>query len=104
MVDTSQAGSGGELIVLVELEDGVRLDDDLSAAIRRELRSRLSPRHVPDRIVDVPEIPYTLTGKRCEVPVKRLLCGVPIGEVVAPESLRNPASLASLALAAEGRR
>ena len=104
VVDTSQAGSGGELIVLVELEDGVRLDDDLAAAIRRALRSRLSPRHVPDRIVDVPEIPYTLTGKRCEVPVKRLLCGAPIGEVVARESLRNPGSLESVALAAGGRR
>lgn len=50
---------------------------------------RLSPRHVPDRILAVPAIPYTVTGKKCEVPVKRLLRGEPADLVIARESLRH---------------
>jgi len=96
VVDTSSAGAGGELILLAELSDDVELDDALRERIRNELRTRLSPRHIPDRILAIPAVPYTVTGKKCEVPVKRLLRGEPAEQVIAPESLRNPESLDSL--------
>ena len=62
-------------MLFVVLADGLTLDDDLRAGIARALRSQLSPRHVPDTIRAVPAIPRTLTGKKLEVPVKRLLRG-----------------------------
>jgi acetoacetyl-CoA synthetase len=96
VVDTSAAGAGGELILLTELSDDVELDDALRDRIRAELRVRLSPRHIPDRILAIAAVPYTVTGKKCEVPVKRLLQGAPPEQVVARESLRNPESLDSL--------
>src|SRR5262249_16011306 len=59
VVDTSEAGAGGELLVLVVLDDGYELDDRLVAAIRTELRTRLSPRHAPNAILRIPDVPYT---------------------------------------------
>ncbi len=57
---------------------GVRVDEALRAKIREALRRELSPRHVPDEIISAPAVPRTLTGKKLEVPVKRLLQQVPI--------------------------
>ena len=57
------------------------------------LRNALSPRHVPDTIVALPAIPHTLTGKKLELPVKRILTGVPAAEVVSTDALVDPASL-----------
>jgi len=61
--------------------------------LRKELRSSLSPRHVPNRFVAVAEIPRTLNGKKCEVPVKKILAGTPPERAVSRDALRNPASL-----------
>ena len=66
---------------------------ELTAAINRALRTRLSPRHVPDRIVQVSAIPHTLSGKRIEVPVKKILMGVPVEQAASRESLANPEAL-----------
>ena len=57
----------------------------------------LSPRHVPDRIIEVPEIPRTLNGKKLEIPVKRLLLGEPLSVAVSEGAVANPASLAVFA-------
>jgi acetoacetyl-CoA synthetase len=82
-----------ELILFVVLREGLELDDALRARIAGALRDSLSPRHTPDTIVAVPVIPQTLTGKKLELPVKRILTGVPPAEVVSPDALVNPASI-----------
>jgi acetoacetyl-CoA synthetase len=95
-------GGAGELLLFVVLADGVVLDDELSASIGRSLRSQLSPRHVPDMIRAVPAIPRTLTGKKLEAPVKRILRGVPVEAVASRDALLDPAALdAFTAIAAE---
>jgi acetoacetyl-CoA synthetase len=86
-------GGAGELILFVVLADGVELDDDLRSSIARRLRSQLSPRHVPDAIQTVRAIPRTLTGKKLEMPVKRILRGDPADVVASRESLLDPTAL-----------
>ncbi len=83
--------------IFVVLADGVALDDALIARIRTAIRETLSQRHVPDAIVAVPAVPRTLTGKKMEVPVKRLLLGRPLAEVAAPGAVADPAALAFFA-------
>jgi acetoacetyl-CoA synthetase len=83
----------GELVLFVALVPGASLDDDLRSAIARELRTELSPRHVPDVIVAVPSVPRTLSGKKLEVPVKRILRGAAADAVASRSSLADPASL-----------
>ncbi|MFN4100235.1 MAG: acetoacetate--CoA ligase, partial [Pararhodobacter sp.] len=63
------------------------------AEIVKRLRSERSPRHVPDEIVEAPEIPTTLTGKKMEVPVRKLLLGQPVGKVASRDATKNPAAL-----------
>jgi acetoacetyl-CoA synthetase len=84
---------GDELILFVVLRPGATLDETLRARIVRELRAALSPRHVPDRILAVPAVPRTLSGKKLEVPVKRILTGTPPEVAASRGSLANPASL-----------
>ena len=76
--------------------DGSVLDDDLTARIRPRLRSELSPRHVPDEIHQVPGIPRTLSGKKLEVPVRKILLGTPLADAADPDALANPEVLALL--------
>jgi acetoacetyl-CoA synthetase len=82
-----------ELLLFVALKEGMALDDALRARIRDELRVALSPRHVPDRIVAVPGVPRTLSGKKLEVPLKRILGGTPADVAASRGSLANPESL-----------
>ena len=86
-------GGAGELVLFVVLADGVVLDGELSAGIAGALRSQLSPRHVPDTIRAVPAIPRTLTGKKLEAPVKRMLRGEPAESVASRDSLLDPTAL-----------
>jgi acetoacetyl-CoA synthetase len=79
--------------LFVQLAGGLRLDDELRDKIRDRLRREYTPRHVPDRIVQVPEIPVTLTGKKMEVPVRRILLGAPADEAANRNAMANPASL-----------
>ncbi|MDX3657981.1 acetoacetate--CoA ligase [Streptomyces sp. ID05-26A] len=90
VIDTSGA-TEGELLCFVVLE-GVALAD-VEPLLRRELRASLSPRHVPNRFVAVAEIPRTLNGKKCEVPVKKILAGMDPDRAVSRGALRNPESL-----------
>lgn len=69
------------------------LDEDLMQRIRREIRTRCSPRHVPDEIIAVPSIPYTLSGKKTEMPVKRILMGAHPDQVISRDTLRDPSAL-----------
>lgn len=86
-------GGAGELWLFVALAPGVDEPDDLPVRIAALLRSELSPRHVPDRLEVVPAVPRTLSGKKCEVPVKRILGGTPVDEAVSRESLADPAAI-----------
>ena len=86
-------GGVGELILLVSCRPGVGLDEDLRRSIRSSLQTELSPRHVPDVIDQVPAIPRTLSGKKLEVPIKRLLLGRPADEVASRGSLSDPSAL-----------
>jgi acetoacetyl-CoA synthetase len=90
VVDTGQLGRDGRLILYVVPADGRELDDDLTARIRAQLRSELSPRHVPDEIHQVPGIPRTLSGKKLEVPVRKILLGTPLADAADPDALANP--------------
>jgi acetoacetyl-CoA synthetase len=95
---------GGELWMplFVVLAEGVTLDDDLTAQIKRRIREDCSPRHVPNEVRQVSEIPRTLSGKILEVPVKRILTGTPVAQAASVESLANPQALDYfVALAAE---
>jgi acetoacetyl-CoA synthetase len=82
-----------ELLLFLALREGKALDEELEARIRRALRESLSPRHVPDRIVAVPAVPRTLSGKKLEVPVKRILTGTPADVAASRGSLANPHAL-----------
>jgi acetoacetyl-CoA synthetase len=86
-------GGPGSLRLFVLLVPGLALDDDLRRGIATRLRTDLSPRHVPDEIVAVPAIPRTLTGKRLEVPVKRILRGAEPDDVASRDALTDPTSL-----------
>lgn len=79
--------------LFVVLEDGATLDDDLTAEIKRRIREQCSPRHVPDEIFQIEEVPRTLSGKVLEVPVKRILMGEAPEKAASRDSLANPASL-----------
>jgi acetoacetyl-CoA synthetase len=84
---------GDRLLLFLALRDGAQLTDELRATITGELRTALSPRHVPDEIRAVPAIPRTLSGKKLEVPVKRILTGTPPEVAASRGSLADPASL-----------
>jgi len=86
-------GGAGELVLFVQLREGVALDDELRGAIGRALKTALSPRHVPDTIEAVPSIPRTLTGKKLELPVKKILQGAERDDVVRLDSLSDPRSI-----------
>jgi acetoacetyl-CoA synthetase len=83
----------GWMPLFVVLREGVALDDALVASIRRRIREDCSPRHVPDEVLAIPEVPRTLSGKLLEVPVKRILSGVSVDEAASRESLANPGAL-----------
>jgi acetoacetyl-CoA synthetase len=78
------------------------LDEELTANIVAKIRAELSPRHVPDAIFAVPEIPQTLNGKKLEVPVKRIFQGVPLAKAVSREVMSNPDSLNTFVELAKG--
>jgi acetoacetyl-CoA synthetase len=84
----------GRLLLYVVLADGTELAD-VKDELRSRIRSNLSPRHVPDDIIAIDEVPRTLNGKKCEVPVKRVLAGVPLDQAVSRGALKNPESMAA---------
>jgi len=91
VIDTS-ADTEGELLCFLVLAPDVSLDT-VEPRLRKTLRSALSPRHVPDRFIVVTEVPRTLNGKKCEVPVKKILAGVAPEKAVSRDALANPDSL-----------
>jgi acetoacetyl-CoA synthetase len=93
VIGIEQPDGGYWMPLFVQLADGAELDDALRDRIRAAIRAQLSPRHVPDEIIAAPGVPHTLTGKRIEVPVKRLLQGVTLDKAVNPGSVDDLAVL-----------
>ena len=93
VIDMPREGTDGWMPLFVVLREGESLDDSLIAEIRRRVREDCSPRHVPDEIRQIAEVPRTLSGKVLEVPVKRILMGTPADQAASRESLANPAAL-----------
>ncbi|TDL29505.1 acetoacyl-CoA synthetase [Rickenella mellea] len=87
-----RGGTDERVILFIKLGEGVVCTDELQKRIKAEVRARRSPRHVPEKIIQVQDVPYTLNGKRVEVPVKKIINGAPISSVN-PATLRNPECL-----------
>jgi acetoacetyl-CoA synthetase len=87
VIGVEQPDGGYWMPLFVHLAPGATLDEDLLARIKSTIRAELSPRHVPDEVIEVPGVPHTLTGKRIEVPVKRLLQGTSLDKAVNPGSV-----------------
>ncbi len=93
VVDVPRPGTEGWMPLFVVLREDVELSDELAAEIKRRIREQCSPRHVPNEIHAIAEVPRTLSGKVLEVPVKRILMGTPPEQAASRDSLANPAAL-----------
>jgi acetoacetyl-CoA synthetase len=104
IVNLELPGGGDYMPLFVAMRPGIELTEALKGRICATLRSACSPRHVPDEVIAVPDIPYTNSGKKMEAPVKRILAGVPPGEAVSLGTMKNPGSLDFYAAFARRRR
>ena len=93
VVDIPRPETDGWMPLFIVLREGAVLDDDLRKRLAKGIRARCSPRHVPDEVFVVAEVPRTLSGKVLEVPVKRILMGTPVEKAASRDSLANPAAL-----------
>jgi len=100
---TTQGGADERVVLFVQLPDGGTLDDALVKAIKVQVRANRTARHVPERIVQVSDIPYTLNGKKVEVPVKKILNGADLSSLNLT-TLRNPECLSQYAAVGEELR
>jgi len=93
VVDLPREGDENFMPLFIVLDDGAELNDDLVAAIKKRVREDCSPRHVPNAIHVIAEVPRTLSGKVLEIPVKKILMGTPADKAASRESLANPDAL-----------
>jgi acetoacetyl-CoA synthetase len=93
VVDVPREGAESWMPLFVVVRDGAELDDELTREIARRVREECSPRHVPNEVIEIAEVPRTLSGKVLEVPVKRILMGTPPDRAASRDSLQNPAAL-----------
>ena len=93
IIGVEQPGGRYYMPLFVVLREGMELDDALKAKIKSTLRTHISPHHVPDEIIQVSDIPRTLSGKKLEVPIKKLFMGVPMEKAVSMDALSNPQAL-----------
>jgi acetoacetyl-CoA synthetase len=93
VVDMPRPGTDGWMPLFVVMRDGAEVDGALPKEIARRVREQCSPRHVPDEVFQIDEVPRTLSGKVLEVPVKKILMGMPVEKAASRDSLANPRSL-----------
>jgi acetoacetyl-CoA synthetase len=93
VVDLEYLGRESYMALFVKLRDGHALTDALAGTIKARIKAGLSARHVPNEIIAVPDVPRTLSGKKMEVPIKKLLLGQPIEKVASADAMANPACL-----------
>ena len=79
--------------IFIQLEANTELDSKLKRKIKKAIKTQFSARHIPDKIHQIPEVPYTLSGKKMEAPVKKILSGIPVKDSVSLDAMRNPKSL-----------
>ena len=103
VIDLEAMGADGYMPLFVVLRPGVDLDDALKARIKARIRDSLSPRHVPDDIIEITEVPRTLNGKKMEVPIKKILMGADPHQAANPDSMANPAALKPFVALAQRR-
>jgi len=94
IIDLELLGRESYMPLFIVLRPGLELDDDLRARIKQKLREEVSPRHVPNEIIQVEQIPYTLSGKKMEVPIRKILLGMDVQQAAKRGAMRNPESLA----------
>jgi acetoacetyl-CoA synthetase len=93
VVDVPRPGTDGWMPLFVVMREGAELDEELPREIARRVREQCSPRHVPDEVFEIDEVPRTLSNKVLEVPVKKILMGMPVEKAASRDSLANPRSL-----------
>jgi len=93
VVDLTGMGRDSHMPMFVVLAEGAVLDDALKRRIRAAVRDQVSPRHVPDVVFAIPEVPRTLNNKKLEVPARRILMGTPVEQAVNADSMSNPSSI-----------
>ena len=93
VVDLEYLGRPSYMPLFVVLVPGAVLDDELTAKIQAVVRSEVSPRHIPDEIHVIDEVPRTLNGKKLEVPIRKILMGFPMAKSVDPNAMSNPDTL-----------
>jgi acetoacetyl-CoA synthetase len=93
VIDLEALGRESYMPLFVVLREGVELDEALKQKIKQKIRQDISPRHVPDEIFAIEQAPYTLSGKKMEVPIRRILLGQPVEKAANPGAMRNPESL-----------
>lgn len=93
IIDVPVADGRSFMPLFVVLADGAVLNEALIDKIKRRIRTQCSPRHVPDAIYETADIPYTINGKKLEVPVKKILLGTPVEKAANPDALKNPKAL-----------
>jgi len=93
VVDLEYLGRESYMPLFVVLKPGVALDDAMKARLEGAIRAALSARHVPSEILAIPEVPRTLSGKKMELPIKKLLLGHPLEKVAHADAMSNPSSL-----------
>ncbi len=93
VVDVPREGQENDMPLFVVLREGAELDDDLVKSVRTRVREDCSPRHVPNSVHQIDEVPRTLSGKVLEVPVKRILMGEEPDKAASRDSLANPEAL-----------
>lgn len=90
IIDLELLGRESYLALFVVLQPGTVLDGDLKTALKSALRKQVSPRHIPNQIIAIEEVPYTLSGKKMEVPVRKILLGMDVQTAANPGAMRNP--------------
>jgi acetoacetyl-CoA synthetase len=93
IVDLELLGRESYMPLFVVISSGADLNNRLRQQIKEVIRRDISPRHVPDEIFAIDEVPYTLSGKKMEVPVRRIMLGEPVEEAINPGAMRNPQSV-----------
>ncbi|MFK7802501.1 MAG: acetoacetate--CoA ligase [Anaerolineae bacterium] len=90
IIDLEFVGRESFMPLFIVLRDGVELNDELIKRIRNKLRSDVSPRHLPNEIIEIKEVPYTLSGKKMEVPIRKILLGMDVAKAANTGAMRNP--------------
>jgi len=93
ILNIEQEDGGDHMPLFVVMQEGQSLSPEIIGEIKSQLKTKGSPRHVPDEVIEVPDIPYTLSGKKMEVPVKKILMGMDISKTMNRDAMRNPEAM-----------